>query len=423
MKSVYCCDRCFSNEYLCEYIRAHYDQKGKCCYCNTNDSFLISTKNLGIYMRECINKAYENYDEGTGAYYDDEDKQYCGPDGNEADVYSIREILMDYEMILDDKVIATSLLEDLFENLYSYREIQKGAEDPYDDIDANIWVLQGDLYGSEQMRIYHAWEGFKFVIKHYNRFFDCEGYNPKEAYLEELVPYIYDFVVDIPVGTKLYRTRVIEDDSISELEKIDSYSHMGPPPAEFATTNRMNPAGIPYLYLATDIDTTLLECRVAENANAITAEFITKNVLQIVDLSDNRYYAPDSIFDPDYDHDNRWINGFWRSFVKEISMPVSDDKKDHSYEYTATQLVAEFFRKKGFDGVCFKSSVGSGKNYVFFFGPDPEYTSNAYPYPFNSPYFEMVPILEPYTEMFDITELQKVKKEKDSFRIIGKRII
>lgn len=188
-------------------------------------------------------------------------------------------------------------------------------------------------------------------------------------------------------------------------------------------SNRMSPAGIPYLYLATDIDTTLSECRVEENAKAITASFVVKTDLQIVDLSDNKYYAADSIFNPEYDHDNRWINGFWKNFVREISLPVSADKKDHSYEYAATQLVAEFFRKKGYDGVCFKSSVGDGKNYVFFYGPDPEYTSNAYPYPFNSPYFEMIPVLESYTEMFDITELMKVKKEKDSFQIVEKRII
>lgn len=374
-------------------------------------------------MRDCIAKAYESCEEGTGVYYDDEEKQYCGSDGNEADICSIREILTEREMIFSDEVMETSLLEDLFKNLYSDREIQKGADDPYSDVDLNDWVVHGDLYGSEQTRIYHAWEGFKFVIKHYNRFFDCDGYNPKETYLEKLIPYLYDFIEDIPEGTKLYRTRAIKEDSFRKFEEIDPYNEMGPPPAEFATTNRMSPAGIPYLYLATDIDTTLSECRVEENAKAITASFVVKTDLQIVDLSDNKYYAADSIFNPEYDHDNRWINGFWKNFVREISLPVSADKKDHSYEYAATQLVAEFFRKKGYDGVCFKSSVGDGKNYVFFYGPDPEYTSNAYPYPFNSPYFEMIPVLESYTEMFDITELMKVKKEKDSFQIVEKRII
>jgi len=57
---------------------------------------------------------------------------------------------------------------------------------------------------------------------------------------------------------------------------------------------------------------------------AIIAEFFSIEELQILDLSDNKYFAPDSIFDPEYDHDNTWMNDFWRSFVKEISEPVSD---------------------------------------------------------------------------------------------------
>lgn len=38
--------------------------------------------------------------------------------------------------------IETTLLDDLFENLYSYRDIQKGAEDTYDDIDSQNWVIK-----------------------------------------------------------------------------------------------------------------------------------------------------------------------------------------------------------------------------------------------------------------------------------------
>lgn len=99
---------------------------------------------------------------------------------------------------------------------------------------------------------------------------------------------------------------------------------MGPPPAIYAKTNRMSPAGIPYLYLASDKETTLQECRVHPGEEAIIAEFVSIEELQILDLSDNKYFAPDSIFDPEYDHDNTWMNDFWRSFVKEISEPVSD---------------------------------------------------------------------------------------------------
>lgn len=43
---------------------------------------------------------------------------------------------------------------------------------------------------------------------------------------------------------------------------IEPYSQMGSPPAVYAKTNRMSPAGIPYLYLASDRETTMKECRI-----------------------------------------------------------------------------------------------------------------------------------------------------------------
>ena len=143
----YCCPECFDNRFIIEYIDNEYEDIGDCFYCNGHNVKLISTKTLGIYMRDCISKAFEWYDVGTGAYYDDEDKQYCGPDGEQAEQYSVREILMDEEAVFNDKVIDTNLIDDLFENLYSVRDIQHGAEDPFDDIDSANWVYENDLYG------------------------------------------------------------------------------------------------------------------------------------------------------------------------------------------------------------------------------------------------------------------------------------
>ena len=320
------------------------------------------------------------------------------------------------EMIISDDTIKTSLLDDLFENRYSYREIQKGAEDPFDDIDSPMWVIKADLYGDEQTRVFHAWESFKHMIKHYCRFFEPQGFSLREDYLGRMDPYIYDFITDIPRGTVFYRARKTEK-SLLPIERIEPYSQMGPPPAVIAKTNRMSPAGIPYLYLASDQETTLKECRIGSEEEAIVSEFISNDELQVLDLSTNRFFASDSIFDPDYDHDSTWMYSFWKSFVKEISEPVSEDKEDHSYEYAATQLVAEYYRIKGYDGICFKSSVGPGKNYVFFLGPDTKYTTNAYPYPFNSEYyFDNLPVLQEFTDVFKIDAISQVDGKMNVIR-------
>ena len=52
------------------------------------------------------------------------------------------------------------------------------------------------------------------------------------------------------------------------------------------------------------------------------------------------------------------------------------------------------------------------KNYAFFFGPDPQEVSDLYPYPFNDPYYPYeLPILDPYTEFFKITQVEEVRLE------------
>ncbi len=65
-------------------------------------------------MCSCLEKAYEYVDAGTGAMYDSEDGVYLGPDGNEATLYSVREILMYKEEIFSDITGSDMLAEDLF---------------------------------------------------------------------------------------------------------------------------------------------------------------------------------------------------------------------------------------------------------------------------------------------------------------------
>lgn len=418
IKDSFCCSHCFNNRYIQQYINENYEDVGDCPYCKKTGVHLISIRELGSYMRDCISKAYDGCDEGTGAIYDSEEKMYLGLDGKEVTIYSIREILTYEESVFSEETEETSLLEDLFDNLYSNRDIQKGAEDPFDDIDSQGWVIKDDLYGRELTRVFHAWESFKYMIKHYSRFFDPQDFNLRGDYLECMDPYIFDFITDISSGTRFYRARKA-DKSLLPIDKIEPYSQMGPPPAVCAKTNRMSPAGIPYLYLGSDIATTLRECRINPGEEAIVAEFVSIEQLQILDVSSNRFFSRKSIFDPEYDHNDTWINSFWDGFVKEISAPVSDDKDDHSYEYAATQLVAEYYKIKGYDGICFKSSLGSGENYVFFMGPDPQYTTNAYPYPYGSGcYFENLPIIREFTDVFRIDSISQVDSYGNNLNVI-----
>lgn len=402
----YCCEECFSNEAIKKFIQENSDTTGECGYCGSSNTPLISLRTLGKYMCSCLEKAYEHVDEGTGAMYDSEDEIYLGPDGNEATVYSVREILMEEETF-SDITDSDRLADDLFSGLVSYEEQKDGVFDPFCDIDSVCFVIKDDLYGLEATQIYYNWELFKHTIKHYNRFFEVDGIDIRSKCLDKINVYLYDFITDIDIDTVFYRARE-QDDSIKDITGIDPCKEMGPAPYNRAKTNRMSPAGISYLYVAEDKNTAFSECRL-NGKRAVVAELKLKESLQIIDFSKSVFYSSGSIFEDDYDHDGRWVSSFLRSFVKEITMPVDENVKDHSYDYVATQIIAEYLRSKNYDGICFKSSVGDGKSYVFFCGPDTEHSPDAYPYPFGDPYLsDMLPILQPFTEYFDISYIEVV---------------
>lgn len=420
----YCCERCFTNEAIKEFIRSHRSTLGRCQYCGSSNLPLISLQKLGKYMCSCLEKAYEYIDDGTGAMYDSEDKMYLGPDGKEATVYSVREILRDEEDVFSDVTNSDMLTDDLFSELISYEEQEDGVFTPFCDVDTECFVIKNDLYGLEATQVYYNWELFKHTIKHYCRFFEVDGFEIRNKCLERINTYLYDFIVDIDIDTVFYRARE-QDNSINDITGIDPYKEMGPAPYNKAKTNRMSPAGISYLYVAGDKDTTFSECRL-NGKKAVVAEFKLKESLQIIDFSRRDFYMARSIFEDDYDHDEQWISLFLKGFVEEITMPVDDNVEDHSYDYAATQVIAEYLRSKNYDGICFQSSVSEGKSYVFFCGPDTEHTPDAYPYPFSDPYLsDMLPILRPFTECFDISciEVIDVINDGKNSKVIETRIL
>ena len=404
-----CCPNCFESVFLEDFIVEHSQEIGKCDYCNSDNVPLIPVQEMGIHLRDCLSKAYDSVDNGTGAWWDPEEKEYIGPSGGLAHVVSIREI-MEEERLLSDESEGTGLLEELFENLYSVREIQKGAVDPYDDVDACNWVIRNGLYGQEINSVNRSWEVFKHSALHFLRFMGANLYASGDSFFSKFRNIIMDFTHVIPKGSLFYRVRII-DKELEDSGVGDVYNTIGPPPAERSKTNRMSPAGIPYLYLASDIKTAIEECRAAQE-NTLMAEYRSTKALKIVDLSESFYYPLTSIFDPGYVHEDRWIGKVWEGFIHDISQPVDESDPDHSYEYTPTQMIAEYVRLIDYDGICYKSSMSCGKNYVFFFGPDPDHTPNAYPYPFGDVYLEdYIKILPKFTDYFEITETRSCRGE------------
>lgn len=351
---------------------------GACDYCDSDDVAIISTEHIGKFFRSCISKAYEDIDAGSGAYYDSEEKDYFDSKGRIATRYSVKEILVEEGAL--DYPPDNNLVEDIFaDSGPSVRDIQQGADDPYSDLDSEQFVLTNDLFGVFDTKAYLIWEEFKFSVKHYNRFFDVDsGLSERDGRrlsLESMQALLFEYVSIVKPGEVFYRVRKKGD---LDFDTLVINKELSPAPPSKPQINRMSPAGISYLYLASDKDTACKECRY-ENEDVIIAKYISDQELSILDFSQKVMIGSDSIFSDKYDHDTRWYNAFLSRFVEEISSPVDQGNEAiKAYEYAATQVVAEYIRSLGFDGIGFSSSVGTDKSYCFFCGPDIRYCQNEY---------------------------------------------
>lgn len=164
----------------------------------------------------------------------------------------------------------------------------------------------------------------------------------------------------IPQDTILYRARVTPPDR-TYLTKND----MGCPPRGKATAGRANPLGIPYLYLCKNEETTYYEVRALYLDKLAIGSFKTTRDLNILDFTSalSLYYA----------YNNSTISLSEVIAKQKILQLISSDlskplrRYDSELEYVPTQLICEYCKINGIDGICFNSSLhNGGVNVVLF---------------------------------------------------------
>lgn len=166
----------------------------------------------------------------------------------------------------------------------------------------------------------------------------------------------------LPSETILYRARLIPPGR----SKFQS-KRMGMPPAEHAGAGRANPAGIPYLYLCLDDETPLYEVRPNKG------DLITLGTFQVEDkegLNLVDFAAAPSMYQCRYDcHlDVSKVYAFL-SFFADVREHMSRPKGtlENDLAYLPTQMICEYCKRFGYDGVSFPSSLhGGGTNVVLF---------------------------------------------------------
>jgi len=311
-----CCGTCFGDNFLRVQIESMSETKGSCPYCNAQHVDLIDPVELRDYFEFLI-----------GIYSRDDNGEKL-----------INLLHADWALFPDiDDIQSTELLATILDD----RQIigQRFCPSMPDD-------------GSDLER----WQLFRDELKHQNRFF------PKLVPdLDRLKELLDSYLCADPscLPGILYRARI--NNSETPYLQCD----MGRPPKVITMHGRANPAGIPYLYLASDQNTAISEIRPHTSETISVASFQLNTELTIIDLRNPRKtISPFSLSD---EHDvsllRRDIN-FLCQLGQELSRPVLP--KSAHLEYLPSQYLCEFIKDCGFDGVMYRSSVGAGTNFALF---------------------------------------------------------
>lgn len=159
-----------------------------------------------------------------------------------------------------------------------------------------------------------------------------------------------------------YASRMREDAGLIVENSVPYPPARMKPLSNAAHEGRVNPKGIPVLYLATDKKTALAEVRPWVSSYISLGRFKVKRPLTVIDFSaeDNRSLR----FYPTEPAAAVRESVIWAQIGQSFARPLTNDPS--TAEYVPTQVIAEAFRRRRFDGVVYKSSLGRGLNVALF---------------------------------------------------------
>jgi hypothetical protein len=191
----------------------------------------------------------------------------------------------------------------------------------------------------------------------------------QEGFLRVLAATSHSRSLTMKAGHILWRAqlghcwRKVEQEGIDDEEPTAFPTERMKPTPEKAADGRVNPKGIPCLYLATKKDTAALEVRPLIGSYVSIAQFEIVKDLKIVNCS-AREIGDLAFLDKNLSQDGI-EKVVWSAINRAFSEPVG--RSDESLDYVPTQIIAETFKLNGFDGIAYKSSYGEdGFNVALF---------------------------------------------------------
>jgi hypothetical protein len=233
---------------------------------------------------------------------------------------------------------------------------------------------------SNEFRTPDDWSRFVKYLNETNRFVLTPSW---KSFVNKVVKTAKSRVRKIKKDSLLIRARI--GSTILEYKDGDeqpaplSPRDMGAPPKNKAKSGRLNPHGISYLYLSSDIDTAIAEVRPWMGVDVSIGYFKAKRELKVVDTtldkSDGlaRYEFVKKAGElvniklrnhKSYNRSEKEAL-VWSDISTAFSIPVT--KYDSNTKYLSTQYIAEVLKTSRLDGIVYKSSLNTkGKNIVLF---------------------------------------------------------
>lgn len=176
------------------------------------------------------------------------------------------------------------------------------------------------------------------------------------------------FTKRLDKGTVCYRARIItpEDDFKKEKGigrtregKYIGYNEINSrePLLGISGSGRNNIEGSSYLYLASNPETACMEVKSQFGELLSLAKFEVSEKLQIFDFSSEKHFQRE-----DSTIHNLSLGVFFTLLMGQYTAPVRDCN-----DYKATQIISDYLRKTGIDGIAYKSFLApGGVNYTIF---------------------------------------------------------
>lgn len=333
------CGDCVTDRFLRAWVEEQ-GAEGTCTYCE-QDGVCVELRS----MAEEIDRAIRNY------YNLASEEPHMSPHHDNVEYYAEGETA---EEIMNDIISPAEAVADIVSVLSAReeRDVRDGADALYDDSPLEHIGTAADGY-------LETWEAFEQRLKHEVRFFDAEGRRMLDELFGDL-PRLGDgraiaTLTPDDAELKIYRARIINDESHREDFIRDPARHIGPPPPVSAKSGRMNPAGIPAFYGAFSSEVALAEIRPPVGSLVAVGEFSLLRPIRLLDMSFLPFaYHNESIFSPSYDQARSKVR-FLEVFHRRISRPVLPS--DEALAYIPTQAVAAYVTNVlGLDGIIYSST-------------------------------------------------------------------